>query len=261
MENLFHPYHLVTISPWPVVMGVVVLIVIVGVVKMMFLSSYALFFFGLVVSGLVVSMWWRDVIRESTYEGSHVSVVVSGLMVGMVLFIVSEVFFFVSFFWTFFHSSLVPVMDLGGVWPPSGVESFNPFQIPLLNTIILLSSGVSVTWAHQCLLVGDTDALGRSLMMTWMLGIYFLMLQLFEYFSATFSISDSVFGSVFFVATGFHGLHVMIGTVFLIVVWVRAVSLHFSESHHFGFEASAWYWHFVDVVWLFLFSVVYWWGG
>lgn len=210
---------------------------------------------------IVISVWWRDVIRESTFEGRHLIVVVRGLRIGILLFIVSELLFFVSFFWAFFHSSLVPVVELGRKWPPFGIVPFNPFQVPLLNTVILLSSGIRVTWAHQSLLSRNYFEAWKSLMVTWWLGFYFLLLQLFEYFSASFGINDSVFGSVFFIATGFHGLHVIIGSLFLIIMWIRVKVMHFSEFHHFGFEASAWYWHFVDVIWLFLFSVVYWWGG
>lgn len=258
---MFHPYHIVTVRPWPLIIGISVLVIVLGVARIIFFVEYDLliFAFFLFLVGMIV--WWRDVVRERTYDGRHMGIVVKGLMVGMVLFIVSELFFFISFFWTFFHSSLVPVVELGGIWPPVGIIPFNPFQVPLLNTVILLSSGVRVTWAHQRLLGNSMKGAERSLLVTWVLGVYFLGLQLFEYKRAIFRVRDSVFGSIFFVATGFHGLHVIIGSLFLFVMWLRVINLHFSNSHHFGFEASAWYWHFVDVVWLFLFSVVYWWGG
>lgn len=209
---------------------------------------------------IICSLWWRDVIRESTFQGYHCRSVLTGLILGIILFIVREIFFFLSFFWSFFHSRLSPRVELGLIWPPCGVYSFNPFQVPLLNTIILLASGVSITWCHQLILNNDFSKANVSLMITWMFGVYFLFLQWFEYYMASFSISDSVFGSVFFIATGFHGFHVIVGTIFLFIIWVRIISKHFSYGHHFGFEAAAWYWHFVDVVWLFLFSVVYWWG-
>lgn len=261
MKVMFHPFHIVTLSPWPLYAGTGSMFMLLGILRIVFLCRFDLFYFSLLFLIVVVIVWWRDVIRESTFEGRHLNVVVFGLIVGIVLFIVSELLFFVSFFWAFFHSRLVPVVELGGRWPPCGIKAFNPFQVPLLNTVILLSSGVRVTWAHQGLLVGKNYEVWKSLFVTWFLGMYFLLLQLYEYINSSFRIRDSVFGSVFFVATGFHGFHVIVGSLFLIVMWVRVWLGHFSEFHHFGFEASAWYWHFVDVIWLFLFSVVYWWGG
>nr|YP_626381.1 cytochrome c oxidase subunit III [Trichonephila clavata]AAS15711.1 cytochrome oxidase subunit 3 [Trichonephila clavata] len=260
MEKIFHPFHIVTVSPWPLLMGLGVMSGVIGMIKMFSFLNYNLLFVSFILLVLVSFGWWRDVVRESTFQGYHSSYVLSGLMVGMLLFIVSEVFFFISFFWAFFHSSLNPSIELGVEWPPMGVKAFSPFQVPLLNTVILLASGVSVTWAHQALLNENWSSAKNSLFITWMLGMYFLSLQGFEYFMAEFSISDSVFGSVFFMATGFHGFHVIVGSLFLIIMWIRMMKSHFSNSHHFGFECAAWYWHFVDVVWLFLFSVIYWWG-
>nr|YP_009040714.1 cytochrome c oxidase subunit III [Argiope bruennichi]AIA77326.1 cytochrome c oxidase subunit III [Argiope bruennichi] len=260
MEKTFHPFHIVTISPWPLLMGFGVMSGVIGMVKMFMFMKFDLLFLSFLIAGMVAFGWWRDVVRESTFQGYHSSNVLSGLMLGMILFIVSEVFFFLSFFWAFFHASLNPTVELGVMWPPQGIKAFSPFQVPLLNTVILLASGVSVTWAHQSILNENWKMANYSLMMTWMLGIYFLSLQGFEYYMAEFSISDSVFGSVFFMATGFHGFHVIVGSLFLFFMWVRLTKSHFSSSHHFGFECAAWYWHFVDVVWLFLFSVVYWWG-
>nr|YP_010219071.1 cytochrome c oxidase subunit III [Phoneutria boliviensis]UBY46224.1 cytochrome c oxidase subunit III [Phoneutria boliviensis] len=260
MGKHFHSYHMVNMSPWPLLSGFGALVMVTGLISLFMFCESDLLFSSLFLMVVVAMLWWRDVTRESTFQGYHSSVVLSGLMVGMVLFIVSEVFFFFSFFWAFFHSSLSPTVELGSQWPPCGVIPFNPFQVPLLNTVILLASGISVTWSHQMILKESWDKVKSSLMLTWMLGIYFLMLQGFEYYMSTFMISDSVFGSTFFMATGFHGFHVIVGTVFLFIIWVRSLGMHFSSSHHFGFEAAAWYWHFVDVVWLFLFSVVYWWG-
>nr|YP_026096.1 cytochrome c oxidase subunit III [Habronattus oregonensis]AAT02497.1 cytochrome oxidase subunit 3 [Habronattus oregonensis] len=260
MEKFFHPYHMVNMSPWPLMIGFGVLGIVIGMIKMFSFIEMDLFFFSFYLVLLIALLWWRDVIRESTFQGLHSSHVLSGLMVGMILFIVSEVFFFISFFWAFFHSSLSPTIELGSVWPPCGIFPFNPFQVPLLNTVILLASGVTVTWCHQFMLNNKWEGAKMALMMTWMLGLYFLMLQGFEYYMASFSISDSVYGSTFFMATGFHGFHVIVGTLFLFFMWIRLLKNQFNNSHHFGFEAAAWYWHFVDVVWLFLFSVVYWWG-
>jgi len=166
----------------------------------------------------------------------------------MALFIVSEIFFFVSFFWAFFHRSLAPNVEVGSLWPPFGIVAFNPFQVPLLNTIILISSGVSVTWAHHALMSGNYTQTTQGLIITVILGVYFTMLQGLEYFEASFTFADSVYGSTFFIATGFHGLHVIVGTLFLLVTLVRHLKFEFRANHHFGFEAAAWYWHFVDVV-------------
>ena len=205
--------------------------------------------------------WWRDVRVEATVLGIHTHDVEEGLRWGILLFICSEVFFFVRFFWAYFHRSLAPSVDIGGVWPPKGILTFNPFEVPLLNTIVLLSSGVTVTWCHHAIIKGDHNSSVISLALTILLGAYFTRLQALEYYEASFSIADRVYGSTFFIATGFHGLHVLVGTLFLIVCLIRLSKGHFSANHHFGFEAAAWYWHFVDVVWLFLYVRIYWWGG
>ena len=170
-------------------------------------------------------------------------------------------FFFLRFFWAFFHRSLSPTVEVGSLWPPFGIQVFNPFQVPLLNTIILISSGVRVTWAHHALIEGNYSQTSQGLCITVVLGVYFTMLQGLEYYEASFTFADRVYGSTFFIATGFHGLHVIVGTIFLIVTWFRHTKGEFSAAHHFGFEAAAWYWHFVDVVWLFLYMVIYWWGS
>jgi len=165
------------------------------------------------------------------------------------------------FFGLFFHSALSPVPEIGSVWPPAGIETIDAWSVPLLNTIILLTSGATVTWAHHAIVFGDRENSIKSLLITILLAIFFTLLQAFEYIEASFTISDSVYGSTFFLATGFHGLHVIIGTIFLAISTLRLINHHFTKQHHFGFEAAAWYWHFVDVVWLFLFVTIYWWGG
>lgn len=261
MEKVYHPFHIVNISPWPLIVGFRVIGITTGLVKIFMFIEVDLILLSLLLTLFISSLWWRDVVRERTFQGYHSSVVLTGLILGILLFIISEVFFFISFFWAFFHARLSPSSELGSIWPPFGIIPFNPFQIPLLNTVILLSSGISITWCHQLILNNNWFIAKNSLILTWILGFYFLILQGFEYFTASFGISDSVFGSVFFMATGFHGFHVIVGTLFLFIIWIRIISNHFSYRHHFGFEAAAWYWHFVDVVWLFLFSVVYWWGA
>lgn len=179
-------------------------------------------------------------VRESLL-GHHTLKVRHGLEIGIILFIASEVMFFVAFFWAFFHRRLAPTPEIGCVWPPIGITPLNPFSVPLLNTAVLLSSGVTVTWAHHAIIAGSKDDLLRGLLVTILLGLYFTHLQLGEYKMTSFGINDSVYGSIFFVATGFHGLHVMIGTTFLLVVRVRSKLDQFSTNHHFGFEAAVWY--------------------
>nr|YP_011002322.1 cytochrome c oxidase subunit 3 [Ergasilus anchoratus]UUB71180.1 cytochrome c oxidase subunit 3 [Ergasilus anchoratus] len=262
MSNMIsHPYHLVDESPWPLMASLSGLGLTFGLVKWFHSQDLLLTMISLFTLLMVMYQWWRDVSREGSYQGLHTSVVELGLRWGMVLFITSEVFFFLSFFWAFFHCSLSVNIELGSMWPPMGIMTFNPFGVPLLNTLILLSSGVSVTWAHHAIMEGKFNELKISLLTTVLLGLYFTALQAMEYYEATFNISDSVYGSTFFIATGFHGLHVIVGTTFLSVCLVRVMNGSFSSKHHFGFEAAAWYWHFVDVVWLFLYMCIYWWGG
>nr|QXN53077.1 cytochrome c oxidase subunit III [Hemerobius simulans] len=256
-----HPYHLVDYSPWPLTGALGALITTTGMVKWFHMYDNSLLILGNIITLLTMYQWWRDVTREGTYQGLHTISVTNGLRWGMILFIVSEVFFFVSFFWAFFHSSLSPSVEIGMMWPPAGITAFNPLEIPLLNTIILLSSGITITWAHHALMSNNYTQTTQGLFFTVILGIYFSILQGFEYIESPFTIADSVYGSTFFMATGFHGLHVLIGTTFLLVCLIRHINFHFSTNHHFGFEAAAWYWHFVDVVWLFLYISIYWWGS
>nr|ACM79549.1 cytochrome c oxidase subunit 3 [Onisimus nanseni] len=256
-----HPYHLVEKSPWPIVSSISVMLLTTGMVKWFNFNMVSLALIGLVSVLITSAQWWRDIARESSFQGLHTFKVVQGLRWGMILFIVSEVLFFFSFFWSFFHSSLNSSVDIGGIWPPTAANPFDPFQIPLLNTVILLSSGVSVTWAHHAVTEALHSQAKQGLSLTIALGVYFSTLQAIEYLEAPFTIADSVYGSTFFVATGFHGLHVIIGTTFLFVCLIRQTQAHFTSSHHMGLEAAIWYWHFVDVVWLFLYVSIYWWGA
>nr|AUF70020.1 cytochrome c oxidase subunit 3 [Lampsilis siliquoidea] len=254
------PFHLVEMSPWPILCSISAVCVVVGFVDL--ISGGSLYFMicsvGLLV--LVLFQWWRDVIRESD-QGWHTSFVAKNIRLGMVLFILSEVMFFLGFFWAFFSSSLVPGIEGGAVWPPVGIVPLNPFSVPLLNTSVLLSSGVSVTWAHHALVAGNRDEVLCGLCFTIILGLYFTVLQVFEYFECSFTIADGVYGSLFYVMTGFHGVHVIVGNVMLMVCLWRCFNFEFSSERHLGLEVSIWYWHFVDVVWIFLFLCVYWWGG
>lgn len=256
-----HPYHLVDPSPWPVVGALSALLSTGGLVLYMHYNVWWVMAIGGV--GLVITMigWWRDVIREATFEGYHTKIVQIGLRYGMALFIASEVMFFSAWFWAYFNASLFPTAAIKGQWPPPGVHTFDPWSLPFLNTLILLLSGVTVTWAHHALREGNQRHTVQGLALTILLGITFTCVQAYEYSHAAFGFKDGIYPSTFFMATGFHGAHVIIGTIFLIVCFFRARAGHFKPDHHFGFEAAAWYWHFVDVVWLFLFTCIYWWGA
>jgi cytochrome c oxidase subunit 3 len=262
-NNQKHSFHIVDPSPWPLVASFAALFLTFGTVLYMhgYNGGGFLAFFGFSMVLFVMFCWWRDVIREATLEGQHTKSVQKGLKIGLLLFILSEVMFFVSFFWAFFHSSLNPSPAIGGVWPPAYITTLDPWGIPLLNTIILLSSGASVTWAHHSIVFGSKEEAIQALICTVVLAVIFTSFQGYEYVTAPFTISDGIYGSVFYMCTGFHGLHVIIGTIFLAVCLYRVNASHYTKEHHFGFEAAAWYWHFVDVVWLFLFVSLYWWGS
>ena len=265
-SGLKQPYHLVSPSPWPLTGSVGAGLTVLGIIHAAHYGSYIWLAVGLLVVLGTMTMWWRDVLKESKTPGLHSPVVRLGLRYGMTLFISSEVMFFVGFFWAFFHFALFPehVLDVTGpaIWPPAGIETFDPFNLPLLNTMILLLSGCTVTWAHHALIENDRRGLIMGLGLTVLLGMSFTCFQALEYSHAPFKFDGGgVYPAVFFLATGFHGFHVIVGTIFLIVCWFRARNGDFTPQRHFGFEAAAWYWHFVDVVWLFLFVAVYVWGA
>lgn len=211
--------------------------------------------FSFILISIISILWWKDVSYEGQ-GGEYRPLVQDGLKSSIILFIFREVCFFASFFWTFFHRSLNPNIEIGVMWPPFSLIVFNPFHIPLLNTLILLGRGATVTWSHHNLMGGVEFK--TSLLVTIFLGVFFLFIQSFEYYRAGFTISDSVYGSIFFIATGFHGIHVLVGTAFLIIIFFR--SNIFNSFFFLGYELAIWYWHFVDVVWIFLFSFIYWWG-
>jgi len=258
-----HPFHLVTPSPWPLLTASFVFSLVVSAVSFFrgYLYGFTMLYFSYYCLYNCCSYWWRDVVRESTFEGNHTSKVEIGLRMGVLLFIVSEVMFFFGFFWAFFHSSISPTLEIGSIWPPKGILVFDIEYLPILNTLILISSGVSITWCHHAIVFGNYLQSFTSLLSTICMAILFTGFQYIEYLHADFTISDSIFGSTFFLSTGFHGCHVIIGTIFLIVCLVRLIKSHYTSEHHFGLEAGIWYWHFVDVVWLILFLFIYWWGG
>jgi cytochrome c oxidase subunit 3 len=258
-----HSYHLVDPSPWPLIASFGAFMLTCGLVLYMhkFVGGWSLFTTGFCIILYIMYTWWRDIIREATFEDQHSVAVQKGLRLGMVLFIVSEIMFFFAFFWAFFHSSIAPVYNIGGVWPPKAISPINTFTIPLTNTFLLLTSGATVTWAHHALLARAKKHTLLALIFTLTLAVLFTCLQGFEYVNAPFNISDGVYGSCFYMATGFHGFHVFVGTIALFVSFIRIILNHFTNKHHFGFESAIWYWHFVDVVWLFLFINVYWWSN
>ena len=254
-----HPYHLVDPSPWPAVGAISALLLAVGGIFFMHEVALGAALLGLGVLMVLATMffWWRDVVNEAEYQGHHTPVVQIGMRYGMVLFICSEVMFFVAFFWAFFDRALIA----GITWPPPEIHTFDPLDLPLMNTLILLLSGCTVTWAHHALIHNQRKDFMLGLGLTILLGISFTALQAYEYSHAKFAFTDGIYPSVFYMATGFHGFHVIVGTIFLSVCFFRGLAGHFTARHHFGFEAAAWYWHFVDVVWLFLFFAVYIWGS
>jgi len=255
-----HPYHLVDPSPWPFIGSMSAFIMAIGAVLYMHGEVSWVLILGFVgVLGTMAGWFWQ-VIKEAEYQGFHNPVVQVGMRYGMALFIASEVMFFVAWFWAYFNAALFPTIQIEGKWPPPGVQTFDTWDLPFLNTLILLTSGITVTWAHHALREGDRKHFIQGLLLTIFLGICFTCVQAFEYSHAAFGFREGIYPSTFYMATGFHGFHVLVGTIFLIVCFFRARAGHFKADHHFGFEAAAWYWHFVDVVWLFLFVSIYWWG-
>lgn len=260
MLRFISPFHLVTVSPWPLITSLRVFLLIIGFIKWIIFYSYNLILFRFFIFILCVFQWWRDVIRERTFQGFHGNLIVIILRFRFILFIISELFFFISFFWSFFHIILSPPIELGNSWPPCGIIPFDPLGIPLVNSFILITSGITVTLSHYSLLLSNMQMRKNSLLLTVFLGIVFTLFQLIEYNISSFSIADSVYGSLFFIMTGFHGIHVLIGSLFLICCYYRILRGHFYPFHHVGFELASWYWHFVDIIWLFLYIVVYWWS-
>jgi cytochrome c oxidase subunit 3 len=258
-----HPFHLVSPSLWPIVTCIALYILTTSAASTFhnFSNAGSILSIGIITVMGSMAFWWRDVISEATYLGNHTLAVQRGISMGFALFVISEALFFLAIFWAFFHSSLSPTVELGAQWPPMGIEAINPFELPLLNTVILLSSGVTVTYAHHSLIEGNRSGTLYGLVATVLLAIVFTAFQGVEYSVSSFTISDGAFGSCFYFGTGFHGIHVMIGTAFIGVGLWRVLSYHSTDHHHLGLESSILYWHFVDVVWLFLFISIYYWGS
>jgi cytochrome c oxidase subunit 3 len=257
-----HPYHLVNPSPWPISVSAALLGLTIGIVSFFhsFNKGIYLLTFSFILVAILAGFWWRDLIREGTYLRNHTKEVLLGLRLGFILFIVSEIMFFFSFFWAYFHSSLSPNIEIGCIWPPYGLEVIG-LALPTVNTVILLSSGATITVAHLAIIRSNKQIAIEALIATIVLALIFTAIQVYEYRHAPFSISDGIYGSVFYMLTGFHGIHVIIGTIFIFVQFIRLIKDHFSPTKHLGFEMCSWYWHFVDVIWLLLYIIVYVYGG
>jgi cytochrome c oxidase subunit 3 len=273
-----HPFHIVDPSPWPFFISMFLLNNILWLINYMHdivfncLFLHFVKWISIIMFFLCIAFWFNDIVIEATFEGKHTLAVRRGLQIGMVLFIISEIMLFFSFFWAYFHFSLNPSIFVGEIWPYCGIKPFHTWRIPFLNTLILLASGISVTWAHKSIIGPEDKTVDTmtpinyreqsllALIVTVFFGVLFTLLQRYEYIHASFNISDGVYGSTFYTLTGLHGLHVIIGTGFLFICLLRQINYHFTREHHLGLEAAIWYWHFVDVVWLFLFISIYYWG-
>ena len=262
MKNfIFQPFHLVTLSPWPILISINLGSTIIGVIKIFNFNTKYLFIIRTLSLIICSYLWWQDIVRERTFQGYHSIITNNGIQLGIILFIVSEIFFFFSFFWSYFHIFLAPSIEIGETWPPTFLDLLiiSPYELPLLNTILLVRSGIFLTIAHYSLLKKDIITTDFIIILTIIFAILFTCFQLEEYSVIPFTINNRNYRSTFFIITGFHGIHVIIGTIFLIISYFRIKIFHFSNIHHSGFELRAWYWHFVDVVWLFLFLFIYWW--
>lgn len=251
------PFHIVTISPWPIIVSINTINILLRTILWIYLNNLLIIIFNLSILIISSIIWFRDIVRERTFQGIHSLYIITIIKFRIIIFIISELFFFISFFWTFFHNSVSPAIEINLIWPPKIIKFFNPFEIPLLNSIILIISGFSVTLSHYNLLNNKFKSRITILILTIFLGFYFNFIQIFEYYNSFFCINDRIFGSIFFLSTGFHGIHVLIGTLFLLYSLVRIIKNHFSTIHHINFEFAIWYWHFVDVIWLFIYIFYY----
>lgn len=257
-----HSFHIVNLSPWPLINSlnlINLLSTTALVIKTNYFFNKYLILTLLAVLFISIILWWRDIIRESTFQGNHTFPVFYMLKNRIILFILTEIIFFIRFFWAFSHFSLNPEFDIGNSWPPSIIKIINPYHVPLLNTIILLSSGAIVTWAHYSILTRNFKSRLVRLSISIFIGVTFTLIQAIEYKWTEYSINDRAFGSIFFITTGFHGIHVIVGSFFLIINNYRVLKNQLNNTHHFRLEAAIWYWHFVDVVWIYLYIIVYWW--
>lgn len=263
MQKISNPFQVIALSPWPIFISVSLLRISFIVISSLCINRVSIYFILTVATILFffTFLWWRDLKREASLQGHHTNYIIKLLKFRIIIFITSEVIFFISFFWAFFNRRISPNIEIGNIWPPIGIEIFQPIEIPLLNSIILLSSGATITWSHHSFLEGDINKSFVALAITISLGILFSFCQGIEYYESKFSFSDSIYGSTFFITTGFHGIHVLVGSIFLTISLIRIKNIENSKNHFICFDLRAWYWHFVDIVWLFLFISIYWWGS
>lgn len=262
MIKKFNSFHIVTLSPWPLIASIQIsrLIIIVTFNNNNQIKTNNINLIEIVITFTIPTLWWKNTIKENNKEGTHHNKIIKGIKIGIIIFIISEVIFFISFFWAYFHSRTRPNIEIGQIWPPLSIKSFNPINVPLLNTVILIRSGFSITWSHHLILEKKINKSLKALKITLTIGVYFSLLQIIEYIQSEFSINDSSYGNIFFIATGFHGIHVLIGSTFILINIINIKKIFITNKQHIGFELSAWYWHFVDIVWLFLYLSIYWWG-
>ena len=258
-----HPFHIVELSPWPLSSSISLIFITINAVGYFYHIHYSQYglLFGILSLLLTSYLWFRDINSEGTLGGYHTFAVQRSLTLGFYLFVISEIFFFLGIFWAYLHSALSPNVETGVIWPPMGIETIDAFEVPLLNTILLLSSGASLTYSHHALLNNNRKGAILGLIITVVLALTFSGYQALEYIEAPFTIADGTYGSTFYLGTGFHGIHVLIGTAFLMVCLIRIINYSYTNHHHVGFESGALYFHFVDVVWLFLWLLFYYWGS
>ena len=258
-----HPFHLVDNSPWPIFTSFTLFGLAMNSALTMhgYIGTSLWVVLNIITLFYVMFLWFRDIVSEGTYLGNHTVEVRNGINLGFILFIVSETLFFIGIFWAFGHSAIAPTVEIGAIWPPLGIEAIGPTDLPLLNTLLLLSSGATLTYSHHYLINGNRYHALLGLFITIASAVIFMICQYIEYITSSFTIADGVFGSVFYMGTGFHGLHVLVGIIMLSISYWRIWNYHSTKTHHLGFHTSVLYYHFVDVVWLFLFILFYWWGS
>jgi len=258
-----HLFHIVQPSPWPILIAIGAFLLTSGLAFYMHRILYGgyILLSGLLLLAIVAFNWFKDIINESTFLGYHTLVVRKGLKIGFILFLASEVMLFLGFFWAFFHSSICPSVEFSSVWPPSGIQTIVKLHYPLLNTLILIVSGFSVTWVHKGIATGSFKETIDAFIVTIFLGLLFISLQIYEYKEASFNITDGVYSSTFYMLTGLHGLHVIVGVFFLVVCFIRLLRNHFLTNHYLGLVFAIWYWHFVDIIWIALYIFLYCWGN
>lgn len=261
IKNITHGFHLVNPRPWPFINSLNTFSIFSSIILLMNKKILVNLTTRLIILLFRLYFWWKDVHRESSYQGFHTSIIIKIIIRGIILFIISEIFFFFSFFWESLYYILVLDIEFSMIWPPKGVKFFDIITVPLLNTFILLRSGVRATYSHFLLINKDYNYSIIYLIITIFLGLYFTFLQWIEYKESFFTMSDSIFGSTFYLITGFHGIHVIVGTLFLIVSLIRFIKFSTISSHNLNFEIALWYWHFVDVVWIFLYLILYIWSN